>query len=93
MTLRIDATVERIRARFPASVATVDEDASEGWRRVEIRAESLGWLPPLLASLDRPFVIERPDELRDLVAALAGRLAASARRVTPASDRPGRGSS
>jgi hypothetical protein len=36
-------------------------------------------VPAVLASLDRPFVIERPDELRDLVAALAERLAASAR--------------
>ena len=50
------------------------------WFRVELRAERLDWLPPLLASLDRPFVVQRPDELRDLVAALASRLAASARR-------------
>jgi hypothetical protein len=28
----------------------------------------------VLAALDRPFVIERPDELRDLVSALADRL-------------------
>jgi len=34
----------------------------------------------VLASLDRPFVIERPDELRGLTIALAGRLAAAARR-------------
>jgi len=33
----------------------------------------------VLASTDRPFVIERPDELRGLVVALAERLAASAR--------------
>jgi hypothetical protein len=42
-------------------------------------AERLDWVPAVLASLDRPFVIERPDELRGLVAALAERLAASAR--------------
>jgi predicted DNA-binding transcriptional regulator YafY len=60
------------------------EDAdTERWLRVELRAESLDWLPPLLASLDRPFAIERPDELRDLVAALAERLATSARRSLP----------
>ena len=56
---------------------------TERWLRVELRAERLDWLPPLLASLDRPFVIERPDELRDLVTALADRLAASARRSPP----------
>jgi hypothetical protein len=53
------------------------------WFRVELRAERLDWLPPLLASLDRPFVVERPAELRDLIAALADRLATSARRSPP----------
>jgi hypothetical protein len=42
-------------------------------------AERLDWVPAVLASIDRPFVIERPDELRGLVVALAERLAASAR--------------
>ena len=42
-------------------------------------AERLDWVPAVLASLDRPFVIERPDELRGLAVALAKRLAASAR--------------
>ncbi|MFE4425235.1 transcriptional regulator, partial [Streptomyces sp. NPDC056817] len=49
--------------------------------RVELRVERLGWLPPVLASLDRPFVIERPDELRDLVTVLADRLASYARQA------------
>ncbi|WP_066373133.1 helix-turn-helix transcriptional regulator [Herbidospora mongoliensis] len=87
VTLRIHGTVEQIRAHLPVSVAslkecapTADEDrAAERWLRVRLRAERLDWLPPLLASLDRPFVIERPDELRDLVVALAGRLASHAR--------------
>jgi predicted DNA-binding transcriptional regulator YafY len=91
VTLRIQATAEQIHARLPASVATVEEFPSEadadrqteGWLRVELRAERLDWLPPVLASLDRPFVIERPDELRGLVIALADRLATSARRVRP----------
>ena len=91
--LRIQGTAERIRTRLPASIATVEDiatvaeppsaagthQAAEGWRRVELRAEQLDWLPPLLASLDVPFVVEQPDELRERVAALAGRLAASAR--------------
>ncbi|WP_217170128.1 YafY family protein [Streptomyces sp. AC512_CC834] len=60
-------------------------DTAEGagpWSRVEIRAERLEWLPGVLASLDRPFVVERPDELRDLVAGLADRLMESARRTS-----------
>ncbi|MFJ2866946.1 helix-turn-helix transcriptional regulator [Kitasatospora sp. NPDC087314] len=87
--LRIHGTVEQIRAHLPASVASLDEHAptadedpaAERWRRVGLRAERLDWLPPVLAALDRPFVIERPDELRDLVVALAERLASNARQT------------
>uniref|UniRef100_A0AAU2V0C7 YafY family transcriptional regulator n=1 Tax=Streptomyces sp. NBC_00003 TaxID=2903608 RepID=A0AAU2V0C7_9ACTN len=87
VTLRIQGTAEQIRARLPAGIATLEElpsaaraDASAGpWCRVELRVERLDWLPGVLASLDRPFVIERPDELRALVADLAARLAASTR--------------
>ncbi|KAB1984264.1 helix-turn-helix transcriptional regulator [Streptomyces triticiradicis] len=86
VTLRIHGTVEQIRARLPAGVASLEEyesaagedRATERWLRVELRAERLDWLPPVLASLDRPFVIERPDELRDLVIALADRLTSCA---------------
>jgi predicted DNA-binding transcriptional regulator YafY len=86
VTLRMQATAEQIRARLPASVATIEplpgaggDPEAEGWLRVELRAERLDWVPGVLASIDRPFVIEGPDELRGLVAALAERLAASAR--------------
>jgi predicted DNA-binding transcriptional regulator YafY len=51
---------------------------SGGWVRVRLRAERLEWIPSLLAWLDRPFVIEYPDALRDHVHALARRLTASA---------------
>jgi len=87
--LRIQGTAEQVRARLPASLATV-ADAPPGpggdqqtgrWLRVELRAERLDWVPSLLASLDLPFSIEQPAELRDLVAALADRLSASARRM------------
>ena len=95
VSLRVQGTVEQIRARFPASVAIVTElpaaggpdpdpdPEAEPWFLVELQAERLDWLPPLLASLDRPFAVERPAELRDLIAALADRLAASARRDAP----------
>ncbi|MEU8384820.1 YafY family protein [Streptosporangium sp. NPDC048865] len=89
VTLRIHGTVEQLRGHLPASVARLEEcapvageDAASGrWLRVELRAERLDWLPPLLASLNRPFVIERPGELRDLVVALADRLASHARQA------------
>lgn len=90
--LWIQGTAEQIRTVLPATVATVatvadapptpgEDQRTRGWLRVELRAERLDWLPPLLASLDLPFSIEQPSELRDAVAALAHRLAASARRV------------
>jgi predicted DNA-binding transcriptional regulator YafY len=111
VTLRIHGTVGQIRARLPASVASLEDCApvaggspedrapvaggspedrapvageerpAERWLRVELRAERLDWLPPVLASLDRPFVIERPDELRDLVTEFADRLTSHARRT------------
>ncbi|MDT0401235.1 MULTISPECIES: helix-turn-helix transcriptional regulator [Streptomyces] len=88
VTLRIHGTVEQIRARLPASVASVEDNEpasdenheTERWLRVELRAERIDWLPAVLASLDRPFVIERPDELRTLVTALAERLTSYAHR-------------
>ncbi|MEV6006269.1 WYL domain-containing protein [Streptomyces sp. NPDC051976] len=89
VTLRVRGSAEEILAQLPPGTAVVAEAAgaitdpaaeSEPWSRVEMRVEHLDWLPAVLASLDRPFVIERPDELRDLVAALADRLAHAARR-------------
>ncbi|MER7826308.1 YafY family protein [Streptomyces sp. NPDC096097] len=91
VTLRIQGTAEQIHTRLPAGIAIVAElpspdgadPATEGWCRVELRAERLDWLPAVLASMDRPFVIERPEELRGLVAAFAERLADFARRSPP----------
>ncbi|GAA2519036.1 helix-turn-helix transcriptional regulator [Winogradskya humida] len=86
VTLRIQATPAQIRTRLPPSVATITESPGTGWAHVEIRAESLDWLPPLLAALDHPFAIDRPAELRTRVAALADRLHRSARRSADGDD-------
>ncbi|MFJ6852048.1 helix-turn-helix transcriptional regulator [Streptomyces sp. NPDC091271] len=91
VTLRVQGTAEHIHARLPAGIAIVEEPPSPGdgdtgterWSRVELRVERLDWLPAVLASLDRPFVIERPDELRGLLEAFAERLSHSARRDPP----------
>ncbi|GAA1974515.1 helix-turn-helix transcriptional regulator [Catenulispora subtropica] len=82
VTVRVQGSAEQIRTRFPASVATIEPSAPEAtppWHRLHIRAERLEWLPPTLAALDLPFVIEGPAELRDLVVAFAERLASLAR--------------
>ncbi|MBR7830684.1 WYL domain-containing protein [Actinospica sp. MGRD01-02] len=79
VTVIIHATAEHVRSRLPASLAVVEPVTGARSVRVEMRVESLDWLPAVLASLDRPFEIERPDELRERVLALADRLATSAR--------------
>ncbi|MEU8890540.1 YafY family protein [Streptomyces sp. NPDC048442] len=92
VTLRIQGTAEQIHTRLPAGVAVVEElpppssadSETEPWSRVELRVDRLDWLPAVLASLDRPFAIERPAELRGLVEALAERLTHSARRSASA---------
>lgn len=89
VSLRIHGTPEQIRVHLPASVAGLKDyepaaggdQAAERWLHVELRVQSLDWLPRVLASLDRPFVIERPDELRALVDALSQRLASYARQA------------
>ncbi|MHA6625199.1 helix-turn-helix transcriptional regulator [Pseudonocardia sichuanensis] len=91
VTLRIQGTAEQVRTRLPAGIAVVaeppavsgEDPGTRHWVRVELRVERLDWLPGVLASLDLPFAIERPAELRDLVVALADRLTRSARQRPP----------
>ena len=73
VSLRVRGTVEQVRAQLPAGTVTVQEHDDE-WVRVVLRAEKLEWVPRLLAWLNRPFVIEYPDALREHVRELAGRL-------------------
>ncbi|GAA1115376.1 helix-turn-helix transcriptional regulator [Streptomyces javensis] len=96
VSLRVQGTAEQVRHRLPPGLATVRElpveaaRSGEGeggaWVRVELRAERLEWVPSVLAWLDLPFVIERPDGLRDHVRALAGRLAMCADAGADAAD-------
>lgn len=74
--IRIRGSAEHIRRHLPAGIAGLETgfDADTEWVRVRLGAERLDWVPPVLAAIDRPFVIERPPELRDLVRQLADRL-------------------
>lgn len=79
VSLRIKAGPEHIRRHLPAGVALLSAapagpEGDTGWVQVRIRAERLDWIPPVIAALDSPFVIEHPAALRDLVRALARRL-------------------
>jgi predicted DNA-binding transcriptional regulator YafY len=93
VSLRIETTPEHVLEGLPEGLASVVElgpgdehwqpGSVEGWVRVELRAERLGWIPPLLAGLGRPFIVDAPEELRDEVRLLADRLAAAAAVIPP----------
>ncbi|MEU6243497.1 YafY family protein [Streptomyces sp. NPDC047024] len=80
VTLRIQAPPEHIHTRLPPGLATVTAPSPpDDWSHVTLRVAQLDWLPAVLASLDRPFVIEGPAELRTLVETFAARLTHFAR--------------
>lgn len=80
IVLRVQASTEHIRAHLPATVARIErlsDAVAQGdspWHRVDINAERLEWLPPVIAALGCPVVIEQPSELRSLIADVAERL-------------------
>ncbi|MGI8415626.1 MAG: WYL domain-containing protein, partial [Nakamurella sp.] len=90
VSVLVNASDQHVRQQFPAGLATVHEASSPDvdddaeWLRVQLRAEHLDWIPPLLAALDCPLVIEHPAELRDLVRDLGERLARSAAATSSA---------
>lgn len=69
-TLTDDETPE---LRHPHPGGALDSQP-DPWLRLRLQVEDLAWVPALLAWIDRPFVIETPDELRGHVASLAERL-------------------
>jgi predicted DNA-binding transcriptional regulator YafY len=88
VSVLVQDSPQHIRTRFPVGIAALHELAADdgaGWVRIELRAERLDWIAPLLASLDRPFVLERPAELGDILRAFADRLSGWASAPSPAS--------
>ncbi len=78
VSVLINADLAYVRTRIPDTLASVApaSDVTEGddWLRVFLRAERLEWVAGTLAMLDRPFVIEQPSELHDVVHELGRRL-------------------
>ena len=76
--LRVHADEPHIREHLPASVATIEQLSGSAdpspWRRVEIHAERLDWLPAAIIGLDCPIQVEAPEELRTLLRHTAARL-------------------
>jgi len=76
VSVRIQGSQKVVRMRMPGSIATIEPVTGEpGWVRARWRVQRLDWVPPVLAGLDCPFVIEEPDELHGRVRALAEQLA------------------
>lgn len=79
VSVLVRADVAHVRTRIPETLGSVtpvpvDAGRGEGWSRVFLRAERLEWVAGTLAMLDRPFVIESPAALHDVVSALGRRL-------------------
>ncbi|GMA26543.1 transcriptional regulator [Luteimicrobium album] len=84
--VRVRATEAEVRRFLPASVARVrpaGPPADGAWLSVELGADRLDWLPGVLAALDRPFVVDEPDELVTRLRELADRLAARVNAASP----------
>ncbi|WP_345426818.1 WYL domain-containing protein [Pseudonocardia xishanensis] len=79
VSVLVEGSVDEVRDRLPTGLAAVRE-ADDGRARVELRAERLDWVPAVLVGLRRPFVVERPEELRAEVRALAEQLTAWSER-------------
>jgi predicted DNA-binding transcriptional regulator YafY len=76
ISVRVQGSERAVRTRMPGSIAIIEPVTEQpGWVRVRWRVQRLDWVPSVLAGLDRPFVIEEPDELRERVRALAEQLA------------------
>ncbi|MGW4245069.1 hypothetical protein [Nocardia sp. NPDC004722] len=61
--------------------SSVSEPDNDPWVRVRLHADRLDWIPPLLITLNRPFIIESPAALSESVQALAHRLLAATTEI------------
>lgn len=73
VSFRVRGSRDEVRKRLPPGTSTIDE-LPDGWIRVRLRAQRLEWVAPLIASLNLPFVLEQPPELRGHLRELADRL-------------------
>ncbi|HEY7208010.1 MAG TPA: YafY family protein [Gaiellaceae bacterium] len=72
----VEDSLDRVARRLPATLGELQ--ATERGTIVRARVASLDWMARMLAGIDAPFTIVRPDELRSSVRALADRLSSAA---------------
>ncbi|WP_019869271.1 helix-turn-helix transcriptional regulator [Salinispora oceanensis] len=75
----IHGPLDEVARRLPRSAVTLEADAAGVV--LHARAERLDGMARLLAALEWPFIIRRPDELRPALRSLADQLRAAADRV------------
>ncbi|GGF27783.1 helix-turn-helix transcriptional regulator [Subtercola lobariae] len=69
-----------------SAAAARSAERGDAWFRAIIHAESLEWLPRILLALDRPVIIDEPDELRVTLINQAAKLTRIASASVPALD-------
>lgn len=74
VSVRVQAKGPVLERRLPPGLAVVEDLPHDTGARIRLRAQRLDWVPAVLASLDAPFVVEAPAQLRGHVRALARRL-------------------
>jgi predicted DNA-binding transcriptional regulator YafY len=73
----LDVPVDEAAKRIPATLGELIE--TDAGTLLRMRVGSLDWMAGVLAGLDCPFAIRRPEELRERVRALGERLMVSVR--------------
>ena len=80
----LDLEPEDARRRLPATLAELEPEGAG--TLVRMRVNSLDWTAGVLAGLGCSFAVRKPDELRESIRALAGRLAAAGHSGQSSSD-------
>jgi predicted DNA-binding transcriptional regulator YafY len=75
----LETTVEEARHQLPAMGLSLEP--YEGGTLLRCRTWDLGWMARTLAGLDSPFIVRRPDELREALERRAAEISALARRT------------
>jgi biotin operon repressor len=92
VSVLINADPAYVQTRIPDTLASVtpasEATGGDGWLRVFLRAERLEWVAATLAALDRPFVIEQPPALHEVVHELGRRLIEDSARRTITGEGP-----
>jgi predicted DNA-binding transcriptional regulator YafY len=81
----LEARVEDVRGQLPAVGLSLEQ--TEGGTLLRCSTWGLEWVARVLAGLDCPFVVRRPDELREALERRAGEISVLARRTEQKSSR------